>query len=1695
MKRILSFLLLSLSLYTQAQVYNNEWIDYNKTYYKFKIGATGLYRISQSTLTSIGLDTVPAENFQLWRNGKEIPLYTSVQTGVMGATDYIEFWGEMNDGKPDNALYRQPDFQMNDKYSLQTDTAAFFLTVNPSGSNLRLVPTANTIVGSPTPEPYFIYTAGMYYKSKINPGFAAVVVPDYVYSSSYDQDEGWTSADIDSAASNTTTQSSLFPYTGAGAPQSVFKINAAGNALNTRNFEVKINGTSIWTQNLDFYDYVKAVVPINTSLFSSGTAVVNVINHASVKPDRMVIAQYELTYPRQFNFGGATSFSFELPASVTGNYLEISNFNYGGIAPVLYDLTNGTRYVADISNPALIKIALQPSAVNRKLLLVNENPSNVKSVTTFQQKNFQDLSLTANQGDYLIITNSALLNASNGSHPVDDYIAYRSSAAGGGYTARMYLVSELVDQFGFGIKMDPIAIRNFIRWARANFSNPLKDVFLIGKGITYDQFRTKESDPNMSKLFFVPTFGNPASDNLFCTEPGNNIPLTPIGRLSVINADEIIPYLKKVKEYEQAQATSSSTIQDKAWMKTVVHLVGADDPILQSDLGNRMEIYRQIISDTLFGGNVTTFNKNSADALQLLNNSAMQNLFQQGIGLITYFGHSSSTALDFNLDNPEQYNNAGKYPFMIVMGCLAGNIFDYNAQRIQTKASISEQYVLSDQHGAIGFLASTYFSIVQYLDIINTQTYKAISRNSYGKTLGEIIDNAISQTFNITTQNDFYARFHCEQVALNGDPAVRLNTFSKPDYVIEDPQVKVSPQFISVAEDHFTLRANILNLGEAINKNIVVEVKRTFPDQSTAVVERDTIPGIRFVDSLTINIPIVATRDKGLNKITITVNADNAVDELYENNNTITKDIIIYEDEANPVYPYNYAMINRNNIKLFASTANPFADSKQYIMELDTTESFNSPIKITRTINSSGGLLEFTPGLTFTDSTVYYWRVAPVPASGQPVWNEASFQYINNSNFGFSQAHFYQYQKSAVDRLSLDTTLRTWKFGSILNNLFVRVGSWVTSSSQESGFSVVVNTNPSIHNTCWFQSLVFNVFDPATFKPWVNTTIDNIAPIGHGLYGSASNSCSSGRQNNFEFRWDSATSRKRAMDFMRDTIPDGAFVVVRTFLLDPVKFPTYASMLRYASDWQADEAIYGPGQSLYQYLKNAGLSSIDSFYRPRQFALVYKKNDPSFTPKWIMSDGTYDNITLSVDCFTPDSLGYITSPVFGPSKGWKNLRWSGTADAISGDKATIDVIGIKTDGSQTTLFSGLDESQQDFDVSSMNAGIYPYAQLRLRTEDTVKYTPYQLKYWELTYDPAPEGAIAPNIFLQAKDTVDVGEPLDFKAAFKNVSDAPFDSLKIKMIVTDKNNVPNIIPVPRRRPLPVGDTIQAGGIVKTANLPGLNTLYIDVNPDNDQPEQYHFNNFAYRNFYVKPDSLNPLLDVTFDGVHILNEDIVSSKPDILVKLKDESKWMILDDTSLLTLQVQYPDGTIRRFNFNNDTLQFIPAGQAPNPDNTASINFRPYFDQDGEYQLIVTGKDRSENTAGNIEYRVAFEVINKPMISNMLNYPNPFTTSTAFVFTITGSEVPQNIKIEIMTITGRIVREITKDELGPLHIGRNITEFKWDGTDQYGSKLANGIYLYRVVTNLNGKSLDKYKSDGDNTDKYFTKGYGKMYLMR
>lgn len=80
----------------------------------------------------------------------------------------------------------------------------------------------------------------------------------------------------------------------------------------------------------------------------------------------------------------------------------------------------------------------------------------------------------------------------------------------------------------------------------------------------------------------------------------------------------------------------------------------------------------------------------------------------------------------------------------------------------------------------------------------------------------------------------------------------------------------------------------------------------------------------------------------------------------------------------------------------------------------------------------------------------------------------------------------------------------------------------------------------------------------------------------------------------------------------------------------------------------------------------------------------------------------------------------------------------------------------------------------------------------------------------------------------------------------------------------------------------------------------------------------------------------------------------------------------------------------------------------------------------------------------------------------------------------------------MTVTGKLVKEIFRDELGDLRIGRNITDYYWDGRDNFGDQLANGVYLYRVITRINGENIDKLNS---NADQYFIEDFGKMYLMR
>src|SRR5690606_12935123 len=116
----------------------------------------------------------------------------------------------------------------------------------------------------------------------------------------------------------------------------------------------------------------------------------------------------------------------------------------------------------------------------------------------------------------------------------------------------------------------------------------------------------------------------------------NYYPEIPIGRLAVISNSEVSTYLEKVQKHEEPASLSD-------WRKQILHFVGGDDETLLNELSGYMNVYEQIVKDTLFGGKVTTVKKNTTSPVQNNISDSLRNVINRGAALINFFGHGSTT--------------------------------------------------------------------------------------------------------------------------------------------------------------------------------------------------------------------------------------------------------------------------------------------------------------------------------------------------------------------------------------------------------------------------------------------------------------------------------------------------------------------------------------------------------------------------------------------------------------------------------------------------------------------------------------------------------------------------------------------------------------------------------------------------------------------------------------------------------------------------------------------------------------------------------------------------------------------------------------------------------------------------------------------------------------------------------------------
>ena len=93
------------------------------------------------------------------------------------------------------------------------------------------------------------------------------------------------------------------------------------------------------------------------------------------------------------------------------------------------------------------------------------------------------------------------------------------------------------------------------------------------------------------------------------------------------------------------------------------------------------------------------------------------------------------------------------------------------------------------------------------------------------------------------------------------------------------------------------------------------------------------------------------------------------------------------------------------------------------------------------------------------------------------------------------------------------------------------------------------------------------------------------------------------------------------------------------------------------------------------------------------------------------------------------------------------------------------------------------------------------------------------------------------------------------------------------------------------------------------------------------------------------------------------------------------------------------------------------------------------------------------------------------LDHVLNYPNPFVNYTEFWFNHNRPFESLDVQVQILTITGKLVKTINQTIVNE---GFNSRDIKWDGKDDFGDKIGKGVYVYKltVKSSVTGKKTEK-----------------------
>ncbi len=1658
-----------------AQPYGNEWIRFDQVYYKIPVAKDGMYRLTYDDLASAGFPVtgVNPARIQIFHRGTEQAIYIEGQSdGRFDPGDFIEFYGLRNDGTLDTELYRTPEAQPHRYINIFSDTTVYFLTWSSVSDGLRMAFFQEDNTSGLPAEPYQLeeninlytgnYAAGLHYP--VGAASAETIL------TTFDYGEGWTSGRIRKGKYRDFILTGLSAREVSGPPPALEVLLAGRNNLNHKVsfFAGPGVGTLRKLGEVTFSSYYNksfADTLMWSDVSSDGSLVVRVqVDGIGTASDFASVSYIRLRFASAMQMAGATEKVFWLrPASSGKSYVEIADVPSGA---KLYDITDPSRPLRigfNLSSGTLS--AIIPNTFSGKKLLVSSTPTaHAPAKITGMRK------INPARPKFIIISNEYLRRPTNSyNDPVKAYGAYRASVAGGGFDTLVVNIGTLYNEFSYG-EVTPLAIYRFVRYL-VQKGKP-EYLLIMGKGLTpnYDAHRKDFQTLQFKDL--VPPAGHPGTDLTFSTglSASGYIPVLPTGRVAAGEPADVEAYLNKIKE-------SESVSYDKLWKKNLIHLSGGRNAWEQNLFYNYVESYRAIAEGPFLGGDVVTETKKTTDATELINISDYVNA---GLLQITFFGHSGTFGSDIEIgyvSNPGMaYNNKGKYPTILVNGCNAGDAY-------LPVRGFGEDWIITPDLGAVAFIAHSSIGFPPKLNKYTSSYYRtAFADTAYiNRGIGDILTRTAERYQEAVPSMSEADMAQIEQMALQGDPALINFAARLPDYATEGDKVYASSKDgtpITAETEVFDLNIITSNFGKAITDSLRVSVTRKLSNGTEIHLDTIIFPPVFYLDTLIVEIKGIGKEGFGNNTFTITLDPLNEIPEMDEGNNNAVYQMFVSLGGTTCLFPAPFAIEKDKKVGLIAQALDLLQGERSFLIELDTTDQFNSPVRQMVTLTGRTWVkwqVELFQNFPEKDSTVFYWRskfVNPRPDE-LDIWSNSSFTYIKDSPPGWSMSHFQQFKDVKSNDIIPDQQQREWQFKTFETKVYVRTYGANNPDFGYQNVELELNDMPFIFETrlCTDNSINLMAMDKSTTLPYL---VLNFSP--NPILDRRS--CGRVPQVINNFIEGEIENQNRVEQYI-DAVHDGDYVMV--FSIGSLAY----------GDW--------PAATLAK-LGEIGVSpeTMGRLQTGYPVIILGKKGSAPGTAIEILPDFTdsippeaqelvlYEEVKGTLD------KGVMESPVAGPAKSWLDFsREIGHLNDPPQDHYSFDIIGIATDQTEQVLFENV--TSRTVDLSGVNSLRFPFIKMKMRSENPDALVPTQLRRWTLRFELEPEGIIrladgqqSEGIEKQEGDTVQVN------MRFDNISNVDFsDSIQVNFTLYNKDLAKSYADSMKIAALKGGEGSDIRLVLQTLDKGGENDLKVFANPYILPEGNYNNNLLNMKDFlHVSMDNENPILEVTVDGGFIMDGDIVSPTPLITLRMKDENTVRLKQDTTGIDLYIKKPcDGcTFERISYSWPNVVWSPA----TPSSDFTMEYQPDRLQDGIYTIKAQAVDASGNVSGTEPYTISFEVINESQITNFYPYPNPFSTSTRFVFTLTGSEIPDDLIIQIMTVTGKVVREITRDEIGPIKIGNNITEYAWDGRDEFGDQLANGVYLYRVKVKMNGEEIPLRPTAADRA---FKNGFGKLYILR